>query len=212
MDAYIMNDDIFDALEMNMDAHDYYHQGEEEETAATTTTCYTTQEIFELAKTSKQKLAYQMNQALFYTMKTIARPIKDTHVLYICSEQQWKEKVNHYLQSTNVFSYIGPMLSDTSNNEHVQNVLNKMKNEIIQTLDNLYLSQAITNEQYESMISFKQLTILEVNKLNFIIEFDQVSSIIIFILILILISLRDDVLFFVVLFTIFRMQCFSNRP
>lgn len=108
----------------------------------------------------------------------IARSIKETHVLYIRPEKTYKDKMNHYLMCTNTFSYVGPKPSKTINNHHVGTTLDNRMHQIIQTLDMLYHSQAITNEQYEHMTYFKQLTTLEVNKLDFSLEFYRVSSLI----------------------------------
>lgn len=194
----ILNDNISNIVEEIISEQYYQYEEETSTTTATTITgvvalpspplpshallCYTQQDIFLLAKTSDQKLCFEMNQeSLFDSMKAIARPIQGTHAFYICPENQWNIKIYHFFQSTNAFFYIGPMLSETSNETYAENMLSNLKNEIIRTLDDLYNCQAITKKQYESMTTCKKSSVFQVNKLNFILGSRQVRSIIIFI-------------------------------
>ena len=47
--------------------------------------------------------------------------MKHTNVVCICSEERWKQKVDKYMEQTDIFSLVGDMPSDTAPNdvEHV---------------------------------------------------------------------------------------------
>lgn len=160
-DSCLFNIDTISDL-FNMDMAEYCPEMEIQDTITDT---------FILAKTSEQKLTYyQNNQLDSNTINMILRPIKETTVLYASPEQEWKDKVNDYIQSTKAFSFIGPMSSETSN-KHVENIFNQIET----TIHELYISQALTNEHYKQMLSFKQLGTFEVNKLDFDLTLYEVS-------------------------------------
>ncbi|CAF4110905.1 unnamed protein product, partial [Adineta steineri] len=137
--------------------------------------------MFTIAKTSQQQTFYQTNpRPLLNGKSIIVRPIKNTHALYICSEEHWNEKLTNYIQLTNMFINLGPMPSlSSSANKDVQHILNNQTDIIADTLNELHSCQAITSEQYEQMIDFQQLSVLEVNKLDFVLELSYNTEIII---------------------------------
>ncbi|CAF1353966.1 unnamed protein product [Rotaria sordida] len=73
------------------------------------------------------------------------------------------------MKHTGIFSLIGNMPLETSNNQ-VQDDLTNMSNQIVETLHNLCLRNAITTEQYEKMMYYNQSTIFKMNKLYFVPE------------------------------------------
>jgi hypothetical protein len=103
-----MDISIFDDITMmNMDENDQQQQPD--------------QDTFILAKTSQEKAYYQSDQC---TTKTwMIQTIKETNVLYICPEEQWKKKVQNYMEHIGLFSLIGSMTLETSDDQ-VQHVLN----------------------------------------------------------------------------------------
>ena len=124
-------------------------------------------DVFLLARTSKEKSYFPTIQSRLNPLKVIKRRIKHTNVLYICSEEQWKRKVNNYMKQTGVFSLIGDMTSATPTNDAKQ-IPMKMSNLVVKTLHNLLYRRAITNEQYSNMMYYNQSIRFEVNKLDFI--------------------------------------------
>ncbi|CAF1344572.1 unnamed protein product [Adineta steineri] len=123
---------------------------------------------FILARTSKEKkTCVATRQSKLNASKIIERTIKHTNVLYICSEEQWQQKVNNYMEQTGHFLFIGDITSETSAND-IKRILMNMSNLVVKTLHVLLYRRAITNEQYSDMMFYNQSIKFDVNKLDFI--------------------------------------------
>jgi hypothetical protein len=136
------------------------------------------EENFVLAKTSKEISSFRTIQDSLKKLKIIMRKIHETHVLYVCSENDWQEQIKQYMEETNVFSLIGPMTTtnEETSNHSVQDILKNINHRIIETLDHLFHSLAITHEHYEQMIYSNPTNHpLQVNQLYFIPKLYQVN-------------------------------------
>jgi hypothetical protein len=127
-----------------------------------------------LARTTDEKLHFQTIESALNKLNITIRTIQHSNALYICSLDDWKQKVNNFMEQTGGFSFIGDMTSNMSNN-HVQDVLINMNNQITNTLHNLYHCKAITTEQYEQIMHKNQLTMINVIKFDFVAEMRNVS-------------------------------------
>ena len=125
------------------------------------------EDTFVLARTSDEKLYFPILQSRINETTIVRRPLKHSNVLCIFSEEQWKRKVNNYMEQTGNFSFVGDMLSDTSPTD-VEHILTKMSNLVVRTLHILLFRRAITNEQYSTMMYYNQSLRFNVNKLDFI--------------------------------------------
>ena len=124
-----------------------------------------TEDTYILARTKQEKSCF----AIFLNCSNvIERTIKHTNLLYICPEEEWKRKINNYLENNGVFSYVGELTSTTSSNRtNAQEVLHQMSDLVVKTLHQLLYHRAITNEQYSDMMYYNQSRPFEVNKLDF---------------------------------------------
>ena len=134
---------------------------------------------FILARTSNEKTCFRTLQPVLKKIKIVVQPIKQTNVLFICHEDQWKRRINQYIKEIEVFTLIRPLALQTSNNR-VQYILTNMSNEVVSTLHSLFLRRAITTEQYGQMMYYNQSTQFQVNQLGFIPELSRVSYFILF--------------------------------
>ena len=157
------NNDI--SVTVTLDIHDEHDQEANK----------TTEDLYTLARTIREKTCFRTIQSALNRMKIVLRTIKDSNVLYICSEDQWKEKVKKYVDENNHFQFIGSFHSETSSNNPIRYTLITNSNQIVKTLHTLFFRKAITTEQYEKMMYYNQTTICNINRLYFIPEIRHVS-------------------------------------
>jgi len=155
------------SLLLTVEDDDHYNRQEKEEK--------NTKIPFILARTINEKLCYQTIQPSLNKLKITIQTIKDTNALYICPEDEWKQKVNNFMEQTGIFSLMGVNMASEMSKNQVQDVLTSMNHQIANTLHNLYLCKAITAEQYGQMIPNNQSTIINLNKLDFVAEIHNVS-------------------------------------
>ncbi|CAF2652304.1 unnamed protein product [Rotaria sp. Silwood2] len=74
------------------------------------------------------------------------------------------------MEDTKNFQLIGPFNLETLSDNHVQQTLITMSNQVVKTLHTLFLRKAIATEQYEKMMYYNQTTICNFNHLYFIPE------------------------------------------
>lgn len=143
-------------------------------------------QTFILAKTSKEISSFRTVEAALNKFKIIVRKIYETNALYICSENDWQEKVSQYMkENTDAYRWIGSMTNTTrateennTLNDSIQHLLKNVNQQIISTLDHLLLCRAITREQYEQMMLYSNQTdSLQVNELYFIPKLYEVTMI-----------------------------------
>ena len=132
------NNDV--SVTVTLDIHDEHDDQE---------TNKTTEDLYTLARTIREKTCFRTIQSTLNRMQIILRTIKDSNVLYICSEDQWKQKVKKYVDENNHFQFIGSFHAETSSNNPIRYALITRSNQIVKTLHTLFLRKAITTEQYE---------------------------------------------------------------
>ena len=128
----------------------------------------TTEDLHTSARTIREKTCFRTIQSALNRMQIVLGTIKDSNVLYICSEDQWKQKVKKYVDENNHFQFVGPFHAETLSNNPIRCALVTRSDQIIETLHTLFLRKAITTEQYEKMMYYNQTTICNINHLYFI--------------------------------------------
>ena len=121
---------------------------------------------FVLARTDIEKSHFRAIQQALNSLNLRVRAVDQSHVLYICHDEHWREETNNYVKQIGTLVLIGDDIN--TSNSHCEHVLKTMSEQIVSTLHQLFLRKAITIEQYEQMMYFNQVSTFRINKLYFI--------------------------------------------